>query len=185
MRIFRRKKEVSQHQRLNEFGWSSYYEIPDDFDAESWIPQDTYQFGPIGLRQKFSINTKYRLNALWFRIIVNNFARSVYEIGNGDFSGFVENQRYKPRADYLIKNKFLQVQFGIYIVEYTITDGYAYSHYSLNYGLSYLIHMETQLVKNYETNRKILIDLFRETEEHLFGTFTSRTAPYSSNHIFR
>jgi hypothetical protein len=81
-------------------------------------------------------------------MLVKNFARSVYEIGRGDFSGFVEDHRYKPRADYLI-------------------------------------YMETQLVKNYETNQLLLVDLFRETEESLFGTFTTSRAPYLPNYMFR
>jgi hypothetical protein len=185
MKIFKRKKSSSQHELLQQIGVGSYFEIPDDFDADAWIRQDTYPFRPIGLRKKLSINAKSKLNELWFKMLVKNFARSVYEIGSGDFSGFVEDQRYKPRADYLIKNKFLQVQFGIYIIEYTIANGVAYSHFSLNYGLSYLIYMESHLVKNYETNQMLLVDLFRETEEHLFGTFTSRTAPYSPNYHFR
>jgi hypothetical protein len=183
MKIFKRKKVVEEP--TSGPGWAAYVEVPEDFDYDSWIPQDTYHFGTIGSRKKFLIAAKYKLNELWFRMLVKNFARSVYEIGRGDFSGFVEDHRYKPRADYLIKNKFLQVQFGFYIIEYTITNGVAYSHYSLNYGLSYIIYMETQLVKNYEANQLLLVDLFRETEESLFGTFTTSRAPYLPNYMFR
>jgi len=185
MKIFKRKKIEAPHQLLDEYGWGTYDDIPDDFDPESWIPQDTHHFESPSFRQRIARNGQERLNRFWFKKLVSNFARSVFDIGYGDFGTFVKERRYKPRADYLLNNNWVLIQFGIYLVEYTIVDGVAYSHYSLNYGLKYVIHMETQLVKKQETNQLILIDLFRETEQFLFNTLSDRTAPYSPNFLFR
>ena len=88
-----------------------------------------------------------------------------FDLGPGDFDWFTEHHRYQPRAVYLLKNQWVQIQLGVYVIEYTINDGVAYSHYSLNYGISYHIYMETELTTNRESNQNILVDLFKETEE--------------------
>ena len=45
MKIFRRKKGSSQHELLEQIGVGSYFEIPDDFDADAWAnANDSYIF---------------------------------------------------------------------------------------------------------------------------------------------
>ena len=104
-----------------------------------------------------------------------------YDLGPGDFECFTEHQRFQPRAVYLLKNQWVQIQLGVYVIEYTINDGVAYSHYSLNYGISYHIYMESKLSKNKDSSVEILVDLFKETEEFLHDTIVNRSAPYLPN----
>ena len=104
-----------------------------------------------------------------------------YDLGPGDFDSFTEHQRYQPRAVYLLNNQWVQIQLGVYVIEYTKNDGVAYSHYSLNYGIIYHIYMETELTTNRESNQNILVDLFKETEKFLHDSIVNGSAPYFSN----
>jgi hypothetical protein len=181
MKIFRRKKGSSQHQLLEQIGVGSYFEIPDDFDADSWNDLNMgifrrHSLRSVGRRKMQRLPYKFQ-----FEKIVDDFARSIYEIGSGDFNGFSDEERYAPRANYLLENKWLNIAFGIYQIEYTITEDTGFSHFSLDHGLTYTIHMETELTNNKELNIEILVRLFHETEEHLFGTIVDRSPPYTPN----
>ncbi|CAB5000353.1 hypothetical protein MCEMRE249_01310 [Candidatus Nanopelagicaceae bacterium] len=76
----------------------------------------------------------------------------------------------------------MAITFGIYQIEYTINEENGFSHFSLNHGLTYVIHMETELTKNRELNVKALINLFQETEGYLLGTIIDRSPPYTPNY---
>ena len=55
------------------------------------------------------------------------------------FEQLVENEdRYKARADFLLKNNLLQMQFGNYRIEYYICDSYVTFSYSVDQGMNYL-----------------------------------------------
>jgi hypothetical protein len=179
MKIFKRKKSSSQHELLQQIGVGSYFEIPNDFDADSWNELNIGTFRRHSLRRVFRQRMRRLPYKFGFERIVDNFASSVYEIGRGDFNSFAEEHRYAPRANYLLKNKWVAITFGIYQIEYTITEEFAFSHFSLNHGLTYLIHMETELTKNRELNFRALINLFQETEEYLLGTIVDRSPPYA------
>ncbi|MEY4418749.1 MAG: hypothetical protein RIR15_71, partial [Actinomycetota bacterium] len=53
------------------------------------------------------------------------------------------------------------------------------------YGVRYIFFMESQLTKNQKTNEKILIKLFKETEEFLHKTLADRTPPYWPDYLFK
>ncbi len=182
MKIFKRKKSSSKHELLQQIGVGSYFEIPNDFDADSWnnLNIGTFRRHSLGrvLRQRMR-RLPYKFG---FERIVDNFASSVYEIDQGDFNSFAEGQRYAPRANYLLENKWMAITFGIYQIEYTINEENGFSHFSLNHGLTYVIHMETELTKNRELNVKALINLFQETEGYLLGTIIDRSPPYTPNY---
>jgi hypothetical protein len=181
MKIFRRKKGSSKHQLLEQIGVTSYFEIPEDFDADSWnelnigtLKRDSLR----GVRRKNMRQLAYKLQ---FEKIAEEFTSSIYEIGRGEFNGFSDEERYAPRANYLLENKWMAITFGIYQIEYTITEDTGFSHFSLDHGLTYTIHMETELTNNKELNIDVLVRLFHETEEHLFGTIVDRSPPYTPN----
>jgi hypothetical protein len=136
----------------------------------------------LGLNNSFTDRVRRRLirvsTDFWFRILVKRFTLKVNEIGAGDFSFFVEEQRYKPRAQYLIKNQWTIIQYGIYLIEYTIVDRTAFSYLSLNQGLDYSLHMETELTKNHASNMEIIVELFKRTEEFAHWTITIGKSPY-------
>ena len=67
MKIFKRKKIEAPHQLLDEYGWGTYDDIPDDFDPESWIPQDTHHFESPSFRQRIARNGQERLNRFCFK----------------------------------------------------------------------------------------------------------------------
>ena len=181
MKIFRRKKQSSQHKLLHEIGVGSYFEIPDDFDADSWNDLNIGTFRRHSLRRVLRQRMQRLPYKFGFERIVDNFASSVYEIGRDGFNSFADEHRYAPRAKYLLENKWMTITFGIYQIEYTITEENAFSHFSLDHGLTYIIHMETELTKNRELNVKALINLFQETEEYLLGTIVDRSPPYTPN----
>ena len=136
----------------------------------------------LGLKNSFTDRIRRRFirvsTDFWFRTLVKRFTLKVNEIGVGDFSFFVKENRYKPRAQYLIKNQWVIIQYGIYLIEYTIVDGTAFSYVSLNHGLDYSIHMETELTKNRALNVEIIVELFNKTEEFVHWTITNRKSPY-------
>jgi hypothetical protein len=165
-------------------GWATFQEVSEDFEPDNWdeLEKDSFYKAPKMIRFRWHVMEK--LANYWFKKLAKGFARSVYDIGSGDFGLFVQTQRFTPRAQYLLKNKWVNVQFGFYLIEYTIVDGVAYSHYSLNYGIRYVFFMESKLTKNQESNVKIITDLFRETEESLHQTFANRKPPYTPNYLF-
>jgi hypothetical protein len=159
--------------------------VPEDLGPDNWDELEKgslYQTSKMG---RLLAHMRKKLANYWFKKLVKIFARSVYDIGYGDFGLFIQSQRYAPRAQYLIKNKWTTVQFGFYLIEYTIVDGVAYSFYSLNYGVRYVFFMESKLNKNQVSNLKIIIDLFKETEESLHQTFSGRKPPYTADYLFR
>ena len=143
------------------------------------LKETEYQFG---VQNSFKARIRRRVirfsTNFWFKTLVKRFALKVNEIDVGDFSAFIEEERYKPRAHYLIKNHWAIIQYGIYLIEYTIVDGTAFSYVSLNHGLDYSIHMETELTKNHLLNVEIIVDLFKKTEEFAHWTITNGKSPY-------
>ena len=127
------------------------------------------------------INYYQKISSSSFRMLIKRHNSVFYDLGPGNFGLFTEHHRYQPRAVYLLKNQWVQIQLGVYVIEYTVIDGVAYSHYSLNYGISYHLYMETKLTKNRESNQNILVDLFKETEEFLHDTIVNGSAPYFPN----
>ena len=164
--------------------------VPDDEDYENLELEDfiddeidsTYK---VSRRTRLAWKAQEKISKKWFKTLVKYFGRSVFDIGPGDFGPFVQSQRYAPRARYLLQNKWVTAQFGIYLIEYSIVDDVAYSFYSLNYGVRYVFFMETQLTKNQKSDEKILVELFKETEEFLHKTLADRKPPYTPNYLFR
>ena len=143
------------------------------------LEESEYQ---LGLKNSFTDRIRRRFirvsTDFWFRTLVKRFRLKVNEIGVGDFSFFVEEQRYKPRAQYLIKNQWTMIQYGIYLIEYTIVDRTAFSYLSLNQGLDYSLHMETELTKNHASNVEVIANLFKRTEQFAHWTITNGKSPY-------
>lgn len=143
------------------------------------LEESEYQFS---LKNSFTDRIRRRLirvsTDFWFRTLIKRFRLKVNEIGVDDFSFFVEEQRYKPRAQYLIKNQWTVIQYGIYLIEYTIVDRTAFSYLSLNQGLDYSLHMETELTKNHASNVEVIVNLFKRTEEFAHWTITNGKSPY-------
>jgi hypothetical protein len=185
MKIFGRKKNTSQEEHLSGPGWGAYSEIDDDFDEREWEQESLVEFQRFSKRDLIRFRMSQTLSQIWFASLVKRFARSTFEIRSKSFSIFDEEQRYQPRARYLIKNNWVAIPFGIYFIEYTTVGKNAYSHYSLNHGLSFTIFMESELSNNRGKNVEIICNLFMQTEKHLHYTIASRTAPYMANRILK
>ena len=183
MKIFGRKAEVL-HDLLRENSWNSYEDIPDSFESDTWSFENSNSVTRWGFSKRIKFRMLSKLSKIWFRNLIRRFASNVYDLGDGDYGWFVQDQRYKPRAENLIKNSSILIPFGIYIIEFSISGGIAYSNYSLNYGISYTIYMEAELTKNHKRNIEILMNLFAETEEYLFKTL-SRGEPQTSSQYLR
>lgn len=176
--FMRKNKKVKQASR---FRWADYQFVQDDFENEVYKKLSNDQSERISFRERIRFSYLEKLRSFSFKMLIKRHNSVFYDLGPGDFDWFTEHQRYQPRAVYLLKNQWVQIQLGIYVIEYTIIDGVAYSHYSLNYGISYHIYMETELTKSNESNQNILVDLFKETEEFLHDSIVNGSAPYFSN----
>ena len=185
MKIFGRKKNTSQEEQLSGPGWSAYSEIDDDFNESEWEQVSLVGFQRFSKRDLIRFKMSHTLSRIWFASLVKRFARSTFEIESESFSIFDEERRFKPRAKYLIKNNWASIPFGLYFIEYTIVGRNAYSHYSLNHGLSFTIFMDSELSNNYKKNKEIICNLFMQTEKYLHYTIASRTAPYTANRILK
>ena len=166
---------------INRFRWADYQVNQDDFESEVWKDLSNDQFEKISLRERTRFSYLEKLRSFSFKMLIKRHNSVFYDLGPGDFDWFTEHHRYQPRAVYLLKNQWVQIQLGVYVIEYTVNDGVAYSHYSLNYGISYHIYMETELTTNRESNQNILVDLFKETEEFLHDSIVNGSPPYFSN----
>ena len=138
----------------------------------------------VSLKTRLAWKAQENISKKWFKTLVKCFARNVFDIGPGDFGPFVQSQRYAPRARYLLQNKWVTTQFGIYLIEYTIVNNVAQSFYSLNYGIRYISFMESDLTKSQKKNEKIIVELIKETEEYLHKTYTDRRPPYTPTYLF-
>ena len=184
MKIFGRRAEVlHDHSRENDL--NSYEKIPDNFVSDTWSFENSDSTTRWSLSKRIKFLLLSKVSKMWFRNLIRKFASSVYDMGDGDFGWFVQDHRFKPRAENLIKNSSILIPFGIYIIEFSISRGIAYSHYSLNYGISYTIYMEAELTRSHKTNIEILVNLFAETEEYLFKTLRRGEAQTSSQFLHR
>jgi len=178
----RKNKKAKQTSR---FRWADYQVYSEDDESRCNDNDEIDSIPRFSRRIRFAWRVQEKISRKWFKTLVKYFGRSVFDIGQGDFGEFVHMNRYVPRARYLLKNKWTVVQFGIYLVEYSIIDGVASSSYSLNLGVRYVFFMESQLTKNQKSNEKILIKLFKETEEFLHKTLADRTPPYLPDYLFK
>jgi hypothetical protein len=176
-----RKHKEENKEPTSGPAWAAYQVDQDDFENEVWKDLSNDQFVRISFRERIRISYLEKLRSFSFKMLIKRHNSVFYDLGPGDFDWFTEHHRYQPRAVYLLENQWVQIQLGVYVIEYTINDGVAYSHYSLNYGISYHIYMETKLSKNKDSNVEILVDLFKETEEFLHDTIVNRSAPYLPN----
>ena len=184
MKIFGRRAEVL-HDHFRENDLNSYEKIPDNFESDTWSFENSDSTTRWSLSKRIKFLLLSKVSKMWFRNLIRKFASSVYDMGDGDFGWFVQDHRFKPRAENLIKNSSILIPFGIYIIEFSISRGIAYSHYSLNYGISYTIYMEVELTRSHKTNIEILVNLFAETEEYLFKTLRRGEAQTSSHYLHR
>jgi hypothetical protein len=157
--------------------------VPDDEDygnhePEDFIDDEINSSYKVSRRTRLAWKSQENISKKWFKTLVKHFGRNVFDIGPGDFGPFVQSQRYAPRARYLLQNKWVSAQFGIYLIEYTIVANVAQSFYSLNYGIRYIYFMESDLTKSQKKNEKIIVDLFKKTEEFAHWTITNGKSPY-------
>jgi hypothetical protein len=176
-----RKHKEENEEPTSGPGWAAYQVVTGDFENEDGEELTSHHFKRNSFRERARISYREKMRSFSFKLLIKRNEAVFYDLGPGDFGWFTEHHRYQPRAKYLLKNHWVVIQLGIYVIEYTIIEGIAYSHYSLNYGISYHIHMETKLSKNKDLNVEILVDLFKETEEFLHDTIVNRSAPYLPN----
>ena len=95
----------------------------------------------------------------------------------------VKRQRelFTSRANFLLKNKFIQSSFGFYRIEYSILDGYARSYFSLNNGLTYKKCAEFELRGTPQEYVETLANMISATEGFLRNTIKEKTPPYLMN----
>ncbi len=74
--------------------------------------------------------------------------------------------------------------FGCFIVEYSILNGYGNFRYSQNNGIEFHKYSETELSKDHQFNLEIMKTFFIEAEEHLYTSIKDRMPTYYPTNLF-
>ncbi len=180
-----RKNKKENEAQTKPSTWFSDEENYGNHEPEDFLGEEIDSSYKVSRRTRFAWKAQERISKKWFKTLVKYFARNVFDIGPGDFGPFVQSQRYTPRARYLMENKWVTTQFGIYLIEYTIVKNVAQSFYSLNYGIRYIFFMESELTRSQKMNEKIIVELFKDTEKFLHKTYADRLPPYTPTYLFR
>jgi len=77
MKKFKRKTNNSKEEQLSGPGWSAYFEMPEDFDFESWIDECANFYANPPLRKKVENFISYLLFFIKYRVL---HLRSVHKI---------------------------------------------------------------------------------------------------------
>lgn len=162
--------------------WSAHTPINEE---ESNLESDYFVLFKESRRIRVARMLAHKLWSIWFKYLVKGFSRAVFDIDTLDTNSFSVEQRLLPRARVLLRQNYVSVQFGIYLIEYTIEKNVAYSQFSLNYGLTYILYMELHLDGNNDENLDGLVNMFRVTENHLHSTLIDRQPPYLPNYFRR
>lgn len=102
----------------------------------------------------------------------------LYDTGLQDSDQTQQPELFNARAIYLMRNKFLQMQFAFYQIEYSVLENYCYSHISLNFGMRYKALYQHELRGTYSDNIETLSRLISETEKYLRKTIRDVKPPY-------
>jgi hypothetical protein len=103
------------------------------------------------------------------------------DIGKELFEHPQNSTLYGTRAAYLLDHKWMQIPFGIFIVEYSIQGMFAYSHYSLNSGLDFIKYMEIRGESETTVTAEVVTQLFINTESFLHHVISNKIPPYYRN----
>lgn len=106
-------------------------------------------------------NMQSRLDAMGEGEQENQLIRLTFEL-------LIENQdRYLARAEFLLKNKVLQMQFGNYRVEYFIQSSLITFSYSEDNGQSYLSAHSAPLLGEIRSDLETISEVIAQAEAHL------------------
>ena len=98
MKIFGRRAAVL-HDLFRENDWNSYEEIPDSFESDTWSFENTDSTTRWSLSKRIKFRLLSKISKMRFRNLIRKFASGVYDLGDGDYGWFVQDHRFKPRAE--------------------------------------------------------------------------------------
>ena len=102
------------------------------------------------------------LYSLLLRLIISRCGSS-----NGSRILEASTEVHLARARYLLKDRLLQITFGIYLVEFSINDHLANSFYSIDKGLNYKKCLQIELRGSHKDYLDALVELIDKTESLL------------------
>jgi hypothetical protein len=89
MKKFKRKTNNSKEEQLSEPGWSAYFEMPDDFDFESWVDECKSFYANPPLRKKVKHFISYLTFFIKYRVLHLRLADKI-QISDEDDEEFSE-----------------------------------------------------------------------------------------------
>ena len=111
-----RKNKKENEELMSGPGWAAYQEAPADFDDEDFDHIPSHHFMRYTFIDRIKINFKEKMRSIAFRILIRRHRAVFYDLGPGNFGWFTEHHRFQPRAKYLLKNHWTQIQLGIYVI---------------------------------------------------------------------
>jgi hypothetical protein len=79
----------------------------------------------------------------------------------------------RSRAYSLLRNRHLQYSFGPLVIEYVVNSHYVSSYYSMNQGLDFHFHLESELRGGFHDYITIVSNLLKATDEDLLNSIRS------------
>jgi hypothetical protein len=116
----------------------------------------------------------------FYRFLLTHVGQ-LYDPGFGETNEGIQPELFNSRASFLLRQRLLQNSFGLYQVEYSILNNYAFSHYSLNNGMNFKKCKEVELRGSPAETIKSLAELISETELFLRKTIKEKNPPYLMN----
>lgn len=178
------KSNYEEEKQLSGPGWSSYQPIPDDRDEDEWNHSQDFDHPRLNPLSRLKKSCARKLYKHRYSKMVKAKTKHYFDFGDGDYGHMQHEEMYAARATYLLKHRWMQLNFGCFIAEYAIRNGYGNFRYSHNDGIEFHKHSETELSKDHQLNIEILTTFFIEAEEHLYASTKDRTPTYYPTNLF-
>jgi|APCry1669188970_1035186.scaffolds.fasta_scaffold15053_2 hypothetical protein len=178
------KSNPEEEKQLNGPGWTSYQPIPDDWDEDEFTRSQYFnlpKLNPLSRLNKWCAKKLYENR---YSKMIKVKTKHYFDFGDGDYGHLNHEEMYLARAAYLLKHRWIQLNFGCFIVEYSILNGYGSFRYSHNDGIEFHKHSETRLSKHHQLDLEILTTFFIEAEEHLYASTKDRKPTYYPLNLF-
>lgn len=178
------KSNYEEEEHLNGPGWASYEPIPDGWDEDEFTHSQYFDHPQLNPLSRLKKSCAKKLYVHRYSKTVKAKTKQYFDLGSGDYGHMQHEEMYVARAEYLLKHRWMQLNFGCFIAEYSIQNGYGNFRYSHNDGIEFHKYSETELSKNNKLNIEILTTFFVEAEEYLYASTIERKPTYYPMNLF-
>lgn len=178
------KSNYEEEKQLSGPGWSSYQPIPDDWDEDEWTHSQDFDHPRLNPLSRLKKSCARKLYKHRYSKMVKAKTKHYFDIGDGDYGYMEHEEMHAARATYLLKHRWMQLNFGCFIAEYSILNEYGNFRYSHNNGIEFHKYSETQLSKDHQFNIEILTTFFAGAEGYMYASIRDRKPTYYPTNLF-